>query len=49
MVDSEPKNEEVVFPFTSEEGQAALSFRFLLHRCIDTLVYFPDVRAVLKF
>ena len=36
-------------PFPSEEGQAALSFRFLLHRCIDNLVYFPDARAVLKF
>lgn len=49
MVDSEPMNEEVDFPFPSEEGQAALSFRFLLHRCIDSLVYFPDARAVLKF
>ena len=26
--DSEPKNEEVGFPFTSEEGQAASSFQF---------------------
>ena len=49
VVDSEPKNEEVDFPFPSEEGQAALSFRFLLHRCIDNLVYFPDARALLKF
>ena len=49
MVDSELRNEEVDFPFTSEEGQAALSFRFLLHRCVDNLVYFPDARAVLKF
>lgn len=49
MVDSELRNEEVDFPFTSEEGQAALSFRFLLHRCADNLVYFPDARAVLKF
>lgn len=30
-------------------GQAALSFRFLLHRCVDNLVYFPDAGAVLKF
>lgn len=49
MVDSEPKNKEVDFPFTSEEGQAALSFRFLVHGCIDHLVYFPDKSAVLKF